>query len=116
MLKESYPYYLGNKPEAPNQDLIVTDKYTNEVATRVAIADEQAIDLAIQKSVDATDAMRELPSYKKQEILLHCVDRFVERAEELAASLCIEAGKPIKDRGEKSAASLIPFVLHLRKR
>ena len=34
-------------------------------------------------------------------VLDHCVLRFRERAEELAQSLCIEAGKPIKDaRGE----------------
>jgi acyl-CoA reductase-like NAD-dependent aldehyde dehydrogenase len=32
---------------------------------------------------------------------MHCVERFRERAEELAVALCIEAGKPIRDaRGE----------------
>jgi acyl-CoA reductase-like NAD-dependent aldehyde dehydrogenase len=47
--------------------------------------------------------MREMPAYKRQEVLSHCVKRFTERAEELAQSLCIEAGKPIKDsRGEVS--------------
>ena len=39
MLRDSYPYYLANAPEAPNCDLEVTDKYTGEVATRVALAD-----------------------------------------------------------------------------
>jgi len=103
MLKESYPYYLGNKPVVPNQDLIVTDKYTNEIATRVALADEKAIDTGIQMAVDAFEDMAGLSSFKRQEILLHCVDRFTDRAEELAVSLCIEAGKPIKDsRGEVS--------------
>ena len=38
-LAESYPFYLANRPEAPNQDLEVVDKYTGEVATRVAMAD-----------------------------------------------------------------------------
>ena len=46
MLRDSYPYYLANAPEAPNQDLEVVDKYSGEVATRVALADNAAIDRA----------------------------------------------------------------------
>jgi acyl-CoA reductase-like NAD-dependent aldehyde dehydrogenase len=101
MLKSSYPYYLANEAEAPNQDLAVVDKYSGEVATRVALADAAAIDRAIAAAVDATEPMRKLPAYKRQAILNHCVRRFEERFEELAEALCIEAGKPIKDaRGE----------------
>ena len=43
MLKQSYPYYLANRPDAPNTDLEVLDKYTGEVATRVAMADAEAM-------------------------------------------------------------------------
>jgi len=101
MLAQSYPYYLANKAEQPNTDLIVTDKYTGEPATRVAMADAAAIDRAIAAAVDATDAMRDMPAYARQDVLNHCVTRFTERSEELAMALCIEAGKPIKDaRGE----------------
>ena len=103
MLKESYPYYLANRPEAPNQDLVVVDKYSGEPATRVAMADEAAIDRAIAKAVEATRPMAEMAAYERQAVLEHCVSRFRERAEELALSLCVEAGKPIKDsRGEVS--------------
>jgi acyl-CoA reductase-like NAD-dependent aldehyde dehydrogenase len=101
MLAESYPYYLAGKPEAPNHDLIVTDKYTGEPATRVALADPTAIDAAIAAAVEATVPMRQMPAYERQAVLNHCVARFTERAEELALALCIEAGKPIGDsRGE----------------
>ncbi len=101
MLRDSYPYYLGNAPEAPNRDLEVVDKYTGEVATRVALADAAAIDRAIGMAVEATEPMRALAAFERQAVLQHCVARFSERAEELAQALCIEAGKPIKDaRGE----------------
>ena len=101
MLKSNYPYYLGGKACTPNQDLVVTDKYTGEVATRVAIADAKAIDAGIQAAVDSNDEMRRLPPYARQAILQHCAKRFEERFDELAMSLCIEAGKPIHDaRGE----------------
>ncbi len=100
-MHDTYPLYLANKPETPNTDLEVTDKYTGEVATRVAMADPKTIDRAIGKAVEATEPMRKLPAYKRQEILHHCVNRFKERYEELAMALCVEAGKPIKDsRGE----------------
>jgi acyl-CoA reductase-like NAD-dependent aldehyde dehydrogenase len=103
MPAESYPYYLANKPERPNTDLEVIDKYNGEVATRVAMADTDAIDRAIAKAVEATEPMREMAAYERQAVLSHCVHRFSERADELAESLCIEAGKPIKDsRGEVS--------------
>ena len=100
-LAASYPYYLGNTPETPNQDLEVIDKFTGEVATRVALADDAAIDRAIGMAVEATEPMAALAAYERKAVLDHCVDRFRERYEELAMALCIEAGKPIKDaRGE----------------
>ncbi|HIM01056.1 MAG TPA: aldehyde dehydrogenase family protein [Myxococcales bacterium] len=101
MLEESYPYYLANVSEKPNADLEVTNKYTGEVATRVAMADATAIEKGIEAASAAEDAMRDYPAYARQDVLNHCASRFQERAEELAQALCIEAGKPIKDsRGE----------------
>jgi len=101
MLRESYPYYVANRAEYANRDLVVTDKYTGLDATRVAMADEGAIDRAIAAAVKAVRPMQELKAYERQAVLQHCVQRFTERREELAESLCIEAGKPIKDsRGE----------------
>ena len=101
MLADSYPYYLANEPHAPNQDLEVTDKYTGEVATRVALADGATIDAAIAAAVDAAEPMRRLAAYQREDVLRHCVTRFKERFDELADALCVEAGKPIKDaRGE----------------
>ncbi len=101
MLQKQYPYYLANKAITANTDLKVMDKFTGKIATRVSMADEKAIDQAIAMAVDAEEAMAAMPAYRRQEILNHCVNRFTERAEELAQILCIEAGKPINDsRGE----------------
>ncbi|MCM8525784.1 MAG: aldehyde dehydrogenase family protein [Lentisphaeraceae bacterium] len=103
MLQEVYPYYLANKPCQPNSDLKVIDKYSGEVATSVALADEKAIDEAIAAAVKAEKPMRKMTPYERQNVLNHCVKRFTERAEELALALCAEAGKPINDaRGEVS--------------
>jgi len=100
-LREKYPYILANESIYANTDLKVTDKYTGEVATLVAVADTNTIDQGIQAAVEATEPLAEMPTYERQEVLEHCVARFKERFDELAYALCIEAGKPINDaRGE----------------
>jgi acyl-CoA reductase-like NAD-dependent aldehyde dehydrogenase len=101
MLRKTYPYFLANEAVQANEDLEVLDKYTGKVATRVAMADEATIDRAIGLSVEAAGPMRALKGYQRQAVLQHCVSRFTKRFDELAESLCIEAGKPIKDsKGE----------------
>ena len=81
MLADTYPYYLANAPERPNADLEVTDKYRDEVATRVALADPAAIDRAIAAAVEAAEPMRKLPPFERQNVLNHCVRRFEARFE-----------------------------------
>lgn len=98
---KTYPYYLANRPESPNADLEVKDKYSGETAFRVALADAEAIEKAITSADAAAEPLRKLPAYERQAALNHCVTRFESRFDELAMALCIEAGKPIKDsRGE----------------
>lgn len=101
MLKKTYPLYVANEPRQSNTDLEVRNKYTGEVATRVAMADNAVINEAIDWAVKAAEPMRKLPAFKRADVLHHCERRFQERFEELAYALCIEAGKPIRDaRGE----------------
>ena len=101
MLNNSYPYYLASEPVFANEDLEVTNKYTGEVATKVAKADAATIDKAIAAAQDAQPAMTKMAPYQRKAVLDHCVKRFEERFDELAQALCIEAGKPIKDsKGE----------------
>lgn len=100
-LRETYPFYFANVPHSPNNDLEVVDKYSGKVATRVAKASANDIDRAIGKAVEAAAPLRRLAPFERRAVLEHCINRFTERAEELAQALRIEAGKPIKDsRGE----------------
>lgn len=101
MLKTAYPFYLENRPTMPNEELVVTDKYTGQLAARVALADRAVIDRAIGAAHAAEGPMRRMPPYERRAVLSHCVARFTARREELAQILCIEAGKPITaSRGE----------------
>ena len=96
-LKDVYPLYLANEAKQPNADLEVTDKYSGEVAFRVAQADAKTIDAGIAAAAEAAEPMAHMAAYERQAVLQHCVDRFRERFDELSYALCVEAGKPIKD-------------------
>ncbi|HXE78089.1 MAG TPA: aldehyde dehydrogenase family protein [Rhodanobacter sp.] len=97
MLAKTYPYYLANRPQTSKDMLEVRDKYSGKVATRVAVPDGRAVEKAIAAAVKATTPMRRFKPWARQAVLQHCARRFAERRDELAESLCIEAGKPIKD-------------------
>jgi acyl-CoA reductase-like NAD-dependent aldehyde dehydrogenase len=101
MLKERYPYYLANRPQQPNADLAVANKFSREMATRVALADRAVLDQAIAAASAAAAPMRHLAAWQRKAVLRRLTDRCRERAEELAQTLVIEAGKPLKfARGE----------------
>ena len=110
-LAESYPFWLANRPEAPNADLEVRDKYTGEIATRVAMASAEDIDRAIDAAVAATEPMARMAAFERKAVIEHCVARFRERFDELAMSLCIEAGKPIRDAEGEVTRLIDTFVI-----
>lgn len=97
MLPESLPYYLANRACAANTDLPVRDKFTQEIATRVALADAGVLTQAIAAAASASEPMRRLSSHERRSVLQHCLSRLEPRREELARVLCVEAGKPIRD-------------------
>ncbi len=95
------PFFLAGTPTTSAATLDVVDKYSGELSARVCLADRAAIDSAIEAAHHAREPMRAMAAYERQAVLEHCIARFRERADELALSLCVEAGKPIKDaRGE----------------
>ncbi len=103
MLEKTYPYYIANQPRTSDQWAEVTDKYTGKVATKVAVTGPDDLEEAIAAAERATEPMRKMKGYQRQGVLQACVDEFTKSQDDLADSLCIEAGKPIKDaRGEVS--------------
>lgn len=97
MLRKSYSYYLANAAVDSEDHLDVIDKYSGEVATRVALPDAVALERAIAAAHDGASAFKRFKPFQRQAVLEHCVARFRERRDELAYVLCVEAGKPISD-------------------
>ena len=80
----------------------VTDKYTGEVAARVALADSKTIDQAIAASVEAAGPMRRLPPYERQPIM-----KFILMKSDLNRLQRLKILK--QDNPERQRASAISF-------
>ncbi len=101
MTAKALPYYLANRAIFANEELEVRDKHTGEVAWRVAQADDSVVDQAIAAAESAARPMAELGAHRRRDVLLHCVERFREREEELIEVLIVEGGKVRRDaKGE----------------
>jgi acyl-CoA reductase-like NAD-dependent aldehyde dehydrogenase len=96
MIKQRYPLYLANKPQQPNADLAVVDKFTDKVASHVALADQATLDAAIAAAASAAGPLRRMPSWQRKAVLKHLAVRSKERSDELAEVLVVEVGKPIQ--------------------
>ncbi len=100
-MTREWPYWLAGRAVQANAALAVRDAFRGDIAARVAMADAAAIEQAISAAHAARADMAAFPPDARRDVLDHCARRFVERRDELAHLLCVEAGKPIRDaRGE----------------
>ncbi|MEM7627120.1 MAG: aldehyde dehydrogenase family protein [Planctomycetota bacterium] len=98
---DDLPMFLANRPVAGDSWLDVADKFSGDRVCRVALAGPDELEQAIAAASRATEPMRRLPGHARRAVLDHLVNRLGDRADELADTLCAEAGKPLKDsRGE----------------
>jgi acyl-CoA reductase-like NAD-dependent aldehyde dehydrogenase len=96
MVQARYPFYLANRPQQPNADMEVVDKYSDKAVARVALADASVLDQAIAAAAEAAGPMRRLAAWQRKAVLKHLYARCKENSEELADVLVVEAGKPIQ--------------------
>ncbi len=98
MLKEIVKYPLCIKGCSSSNFIEVKNPFDGEIIASVAQADEKAIDAALTIAVATFEAtMRKMPAYERAEILSKASKLIAERAEDLAKTIALEGGKPIKD-------------------
>jgi acyl-CoA reductase-like NAD-dependent aldehyde dehydrogenase len=95
-MKKQYPLYLANKPQQPNANLAVVDKFTDEVIAHVALADKAILEQAIAAAANAATPMRRMASWQRKAVLKHLAARCRERSDELADVVVAEVGKPVQ--------------------
>lgn len=94
---KNYKYYVGGQWKKSKQILTIKNPYNNEIVFKTFIPTEDDLETAISKAQSAFAETRKLPSYKRAEILLSVNQQLKERKEEVARSITLQSGKPIKD-------------------
>lgn len=98
MLKEIVRYPLGVRGVSTEEFLEVKSPFNHEVVASIGQADEKAIDKAIVLAQECfKKTMRLMPAYKRSEILAKTSQLIEKNAEDLARTISLEGGKPMKD-------------------
>jgi len=88
--------YVGGEWVLTDETIDVIDKYSGEVIAKVPKADKKLVDKAVDAAAEAFEEFKRMPAYKRSEILEKAADLIRERSDELAETICREAGKAWK--------------------
>ena len=92
-----FPFYLGGSPTRSAEVLEVRNPFDNSLVGRTWLAGDADFDRAADIAVAAAKVMRDLPAYRRAEILMAASAALRARRDEIAPILSGEAGKAIKD-------------------
>jgi acyl-CoA reductase-like NAD-dependent aldehyde dehydrogenase len=112
MLKEIVKYELKVKGAKSSEFTEVKSPYSGEVIASIAQADEQAIKQAISVAEETFhNVMRKMPAYKRSQILMKTSELLLKHQEDLARTIALEGGKPIKDARIEVARAAMTFAI-----
>src|ERR671934_179549 len=89
------PLVGGTRRETGN-DVAVRSPYDDQLAAVVHRAGPEEIEAAIAASAAAFRETRKLPSWRREQVLESVAATIAERADDLARTIVLEAGKPLK--------------------
>lgn len=93
---EHFEIYCGGKFITTKNTLDVVNPFSREIFAQTFLAGESELELAIGAAQKVQREMRDLPSYKKFQILREIADAITNDRDRLALLLCRESAKPIR--------------------
>ncbi|GAB4371384.1 MAG: aldehyde dehydrogenase family protein [Calditrichia bacterium] len=105
MAVPSYYPLIHNEWVKTYKSLKVKDPYTGDTVGKVYTADGDFLDMAVESAQQGFLVSKQLSSFERYDYLMKIAHGIRSRAEELAETICREAGKPITyARNEASRA------------
>jgi len=94
-MAEKHKFLIGGQWRSSSEEMEVVNPYNGEVVGVVYKATADNIEEATTTTVRAWETTRKLPLFQRAEILSKISSGIEKRKEELAHTICLEAGKPI---------------------
>jgi acyl-CoA reductase-like NAD-dependent aldehyde dehydrogenase len=112
MLKEIVQYPLKVKGCQSSEFIEVKNPYSGEVVAAIAQADEKAIQQAITNAEKTfKTVMWKMPAHQRSAILAKTSQMLKERQEDMARTIAMEGGKPIKDARIEVSRAAMTFAI-----
>ena len=116
MLQEIVKYPLSIKGCPTTEFVDVKSPYSGEIVASVGQADEKAIDAALAFSKETFEkVMKVMPAHKRSEILAKTSELIKANLEDLAQTIALEGGKPIKDARVEVSRAANTFAIASRE-
>lgn len=90
-----YKFFVNGEWRTSTRKIKVTNPFNDEVVGEVYLASPQDLEDAVISAQNAFEKTRELPSYKRAEILEFISNEIARRRDEFALMITKEMGKPI---------------------
>ncbi len=105
--KPAWNLYAGGKWLRPQNYMEVYSPVLDSTYAWVPRATESEVEYALKSAFKARKAIKEMPAYKRAELLRNTAERLEAYGDEIVEHLAYEAGKPVKlGRGEVKASVL----------
>lgn len=112
MLREIAKYPLNIKGIAGAEINEVKSPFNGEPIAAVYQADEKAIKQAISQAREVFEnTMRKMPSHQRSKILARTAELLQEKHEDMARTIALEGGKPIKDARIEVSRAISTFII-----
>ncbi|MBU6451967.1 MAG: aldehyde dehydrogenase family protein [Cyanobacteria bacterium REEB67] len=116
MLQEIVKYPLSIDGITSTEFVDVISPYSGDIVASVGQADEKAIDMALALSKKCFEqTMRKMPAYQRSEILAKTAELIKANIEDLARTIAMEGGKPIKDARVEVSRAANTFAIASRE-
>src|SRR6218665_44819 len=106
-----YKIYIGGEFAEAANTLEVINPFTQKTFATTYLAGAEELETAIKKAQSVKEELKNLPSYKRYEILLQIANELKNNREQLALVLCMESAKPMLYAVAEIDRAAQPFVV-----
>jgi acyl-CoA reductase-like NAD-dependent aldehyde dehydrogenase len=110
-MENSYGLFIDNQYVDKGEPKLVISPWNGEVVAEVRRGSPKNMSGAIDSAEKAFNETRNLPTYRRREILGNVAQEISDRAEELATILAREAAKPIKGARTEVSRAVSTFTI-----
>ncbi len=105
-MAKTYPFLINGEQRTSGEKLEIRNPYNNDIVGIINRPTSVDVEDAIRASVNAFKETKKTRSWQRSELLRKASLAIDNRKEELAKTLCLESGKPIRHaRGEVTRAA-----------